>query len=193
MRLAVIAALACLAYANAQEPAPPEGPVTTFGVTVVDAYGLHGEIYLIKPGSRGLPNFKKLKPVGSIYTYALNIPPTDFTVGFPGVTDRFEWFAIDYNGSFWIAKPGEYRFLLASDDGSRLFVDGLKIIDNNGLHPIVTKTGSITLTAGFHKIRVEYFQGPRMHIALKLAVAGPDDQDFRVFNTHEFRPSTGTP
>ncbi|MDP9170943.1 MAG: PA14 domain-containing protein, partial [Acidobacteriota bacterium] len=149
MRGTSVAALVFLSLAltaRAQEPAPPEGPVSNFGVTVVDAYGLHGEIYLIKPGSRGLPNFKKLKPVGSIYTYALNIPPTDFTAGFPGVTDRFEWFAIDYHGSFWIAKPGEYRFLLASDDGSKLSVDGKNIIDNNGLHPIVTKTGRITLT-----------------------------------------------
>jgi hypothetical protein len=48
--------------------------------------------------------------------------------------------------------------------------------------------GSITLKGGFHKIRVQYFQGPRMHIALVLGVAGPGDGDYRVFNTHEFRP-----
>ncbi|MDP9169807.1 MAG: beta-glucosidase, partial [Acidobacteriota bacterium] len=63
------------------------------------------------------------------------------------------------------------------------------IIDNNGLHPILTKTGRITLTSGFHKMRVQYFQGPRMHIALELAVAGPGEPDFHVFNTHEFRPA----
>jgi hypothetical protein len=37
-----------------------------------------------------------MKPVGTIHTSSLNIPPRIFTDGFPGVTDRFEWFAIDY-------------------------------------------------------------------------------------------------
>src|SRR3954471_15919721 len=75
----------------------PEGPVTTFGVTVIDGFGLRGDIYLLPDGTDMLPNFKKLKPVGSIYTRELNIKPRPFDTGFPGVTDRFEWFAIDYN------------------------------------------------------------------------------------------------
>ena len=36
-----------------------EGPITTFGVTVVDPFGLRGEIYLLPPGYRyGFPNSK---------------------------------------------------------------------------------------------------------------------------------------
>src|SRR5580765_5515291 len=85
----------------------PEGPVTTFGVTVVDGFGLRGDIYLLRPGTDRLPNFKGMKPVGSIYTRELNIRPRDFREGFPGVTDRFEWFAIDYNGYFYISQPGK--------------------------------------------------------------------------------------
>ena len=42
-----------------------------------------------------LPKFEKMKPVGTIYTSSLNLPPQDFRQGFPGVTSRFEWFAID--------------------------------------------------------------------------------------------------
>jgi hypothetical protein len=188
LKSALLTVLIMARAAWAQGLPLPEGPVTTFGVTVVDAYGLHGEIYLLKPGSQSLPNFKKMKPVGSIYTYALNIPARDFTEGFPGITDRNEWFAIDYNGSFWIDSPGRYEFLLASDDGSKLLIDGKTVIDNDGTHPLLTKPGSVALTGGFHKIRVEYFQGPRMHLALVLAVSGPGDHDFRVFSTHEFRP-----
>src|SRR5262249_19768710 len=123
-----------LAFAQGQHP-------PTFGVTVVDPYGLRGEVYLIKEGSQKLPNFRKLKPVGTIYTSSLNVPARDFREGFPGVTDRYEWFAIDYTGRFWIDKPGTYRFSLESDDGSRLYIDDPLLINNDGLHSIQTFDG----------------------------------------------------
>src|SRR4051794_17563321 len=106
-----------LCRVTAQTPVLPDAPITTFGVTVVDPFGLKGEIYLLPQDTLFLPNFKKLKPAGAIYTSALNIPPRNFLSGFPGVTDRFEWFAIDYNGFFYVDHPGKYRFILASDDG----------------------------------------------------------------------------
>ena len=114
-----LAAAFCMALslAGAQNPTLQHAPITTFGVTVVDPFGLRGDIYLLKPDTDRLPKFEKLKPVGAIYTSSLNIPPRDFKDGFPGVTNRFEWFAIDYTGNFYIADPGRYLFLLSSDDG----------------------------------------------------------------------------
>jgi PA14 domain-containing protein len=166
---------------RAQDAAP------TFGVTVVDPFGLKGEIYLIHEGSRKLPNFDKLEPVGAIYASSLNVAPRDFTDGFPGVTRRFEWFAIDYSGRFWVEKPDQYRFSLGSDDGSRLYIDGRQVINNDGIHPLQTVVKSVRLSGGIHQIRVSYFQGPRFHVALMLRIAGPDEE-FRVFSTEEFRP-----
>src|SRR6185369_577273 len=93
-------------------------PLYTFGTTVAANSGFRGEIYPIEPGSRKLPNFSKLKPVRTIYTPSLCVPARSFDEGFPGITGRFEWFAIDYTGRFWISEPGTYRFALASDDGS---------------------------------------------------------------------------
>ena len=168
--------------------AAQEGVVPTFGTTVVMPYGLRGDIYLLRPGTERLPKFEKLESVGSIYTASLNVPPRDFSLGFPGVTNRFEWFAIDYNGKFWIDTPGTYRFLLTSDDGSKLYIDGRKVIDNDGTHPAQTEEGQIKLSGGSHRIRVSYFQGPRFHVALVLLVAGPDDLDWKVFSTDDFRP-----
>jgi hypothetical protein len=173
--------LAAAGFAAAQN-----GPVTTFGVTVVDMSGLCGNVYLINEGY-ALPNFEKLKPVGALYTTALNIPQRDFEEGFPGITDRFEWFAIDYTGRFWIEKPGPYRFSLTSDDGSRLYIDGEVVINNDGLHAPLTAEGLVTLSEGLHRIRLSYFQGPRFHIALVLAVARPGEP-LRIFNTKEFKP-----
>jgi hypothetical protein len=167
--------------------AAQDEPVATFGTTVVISSGLRGLVYHIKRDSERLPNFTKLKPAGTIYTSSLNIPPQSFKTGFPGVTKRFEWFAIAYTGRFWIQKPGVYRFALISDDGSRLEIDGREVIDNDGIHPATRLERGVELAGGIHEIRVEYFQGPRFEVALILQIAGAGEP-FRVFSTDEFKP-----
>ena len=164
-----------------------QDPVYVFGTTVVIPSGLQGVIYYISHSAKNLTELDKEKPRGTIYTTSLNIPPQDYKLGFPGITKRLEWFAIDYTGKFWIGKPGEYQWELTSDDGAMLYVDGQLVIDNGGLHPAVTLHGKTQLSGGTHTIRVPYFQGIKYHVALVLKVAGPG-QDFRVFSTEEFKP-----
>jgi hypothetical protein len=165
-----------------------DGGLATFGTTVVIPGGLTGKIYHIPANSGKLPNFDKLEPLGTIYARGLYIPPREFTEGFPGITDRIEWFAIDFTGRFYIANPGKYFFTLCSDDGSKLYFDGKVAIDNDGAHATVCEQNSIALSGGIHSIRLSYFQGPRYHLSLMLAVAGPKDKHARPFNTDEFKP-----
>ncbi len=167
--------------AAAQEPVP------TFGITVVIPSGLRGQVYHIRRNTTQLPDFQKLKPQGTLYTASLNIPAQDFRQGFPGVTKRFEWFAIDYSGRFWIDKPGQFRFVLTSDDGARLYIDDREVIDNDGQHPPQERTGGADLSHGIHTIRISYFQGPRSQVALVLRVAPPGEPP-RIFSTDEFKP-----
>jgi len=170
--------------APAQEP-QEDRPV--FGTTVVISSGLRGTIYHIHRGSVVLPDFSKLKPAGVIYTTSLDIPPQNFRAGFPGVTKRNEWFAIDYTGRFWIEAPAIYTFSVLSDDGAILTIDDGLVIDNDGLHPPAEKRGQVYLSQGVHSIRVSYFQGPRLQIALQLKIAAPN-QELRIFSTDEFKP-----
>lgn len=162
-------------------------PTVTFGTTVVIPSGLEGRIYNIKRDSKKLPNLKRRKPVGTVYTTSLNIPVQDFRVGFSGVTNRVEWFAIDYNGRFWAEKPGFYDFSLMADDGANLYIDGELIIDNDGVHAPRERKASAKLTHGVHSIRVAYFQGPRYQVALVLKVALPGGP-LRIFSTDELKP-----
>jgi hypothetical protein len=163
-------------------------PLYTFGTTVAANSGFRGQIYFLEPESSKLPNLSRLTPVGTIYTPYLCVPPRSFDEGFPGITGRFEWFAIDYAGRFWVSEPGAYRFALASDDGSILYIDGKRVIKNDEQHAPLEKEGRITLKRGAHSIRVAYFQGPRFQVALVLRVAGPNDADFRIFHTDDFKP-----
>jgi PA14 domain len=163
-----------------------DAPVT-FGTTVIIPSGLEGRIYNLPHNTKKLPNFRKMKPVGTIYASQLNIPPQDFKLGFPGVTKRTEWFAIDYTGRFWVEKPGDYGFALTADDGANLYIDGELIVDNDGQHPPRERVGVAPLTHGVHQIRVSYFQGPRFHVALVLKVALPGEE-LRIFSTDELKP-----
>jgi hypothetical protein len=164
-------------------------PVASFGTTVVIPSGLRGDIYFLHRGTTVLPEFERLKrkPAGTIWTTTLSVVPHHWRAGFPGVTRRFEWFGINYTGRFWIEKPGPYQFALLSDDGSKLWVDGRLVIDNDCQHPPDVRAAEVILSGGLHRIQVAYFQGPRDCIALVLAVAGPKEP-WRIFNTDEFRP-----
>ena len=179
----LLAAITCVPALVAQEE-----PIPVFGTTVVISSGLRGLVYYIHHNRTQLPDFEKLKPAGpAIYTSSLNLPPQDFKQGFPGVTKRTEWFAIDYSGRFWIADPGMYTFSLLSDDGAKLYIDEKVIVDNDGIHAPLEKTGALDLAGGLHSIRVSYFQGPKWQVALVLKVAGVG-QELRVFSTDEFKP-----
>ena len=178
---AFLLVLVCSLLAAQQESTP------IFGTTVIIPSGLRGLVYHIHRYSTHLPDFKKLKPSGAIYTASLDIPPQDFKQGFPGVTKRTEWFAIDYRGRFWIETPGTYTFSLLSDDGSKLYIDDQLEIDNDDLHPPFEKRADVDLTGGVHSIRVSYFQGPRFQVALQLKIAGAG-QELRIFSTDEFKP-----
>jgi hypothetical protein len=178
-------------FCFAQDPTPTQEPMARFGTTVVKSSGFRGEIYLLRPETDKLPNFRKLRPEGTIYTTRLDVPPMAFSAGFPGVTGRFEWFAIDYTAQFWIEHPGLYRFALLSDDGSKLYIDDRVIIKNDGIHPPEKKSGEAVLLNGLHRIRVSYFQGPRFQVALVLSVAGPGEQ-FHVFDADAFVPPVDT-
>jgi mono/diheme cytochrome c family protein len=82
-------------------------------------------------------------------------------------------FALRFRGVIHVPKDGEYTFYTESDDGSALFINGRKIVDNDGIHPASEKSGKITLKAGAHRIAVSYFDGGG-DVVLRVRWKGPD-------------------
>jgi hypothetical protein len=160
-------------------------PATIFGTTVVIPSGFRGDIYYLPRNTETLADLTRLHPQSTFYTTSLNAPPQSFLLGFPGITRRFEWFAIDYSGKFWIETPGLYRFRLTSDDGAMLYIDGQLIADNDGTHSTTVRLGSIRLR-GTHDSRA-VLPGTRRYRSLILEVAGPGEQP-RIFSAEEFKP-----
>ncbi len=70
---------------------------------------------------------------------------------------RVDKFAFEFSGFIKIDKDGVYDFFTASDDGSKLFIDDVEVVDNDGDHGTVEKSGRAALKKGYHKIKVLYF------------------------------------
>lgn len=156
-----------------------------FGTKDRISNGLEGKIYPLATDTRKLPDFDTMSSLGTIYTKELNIPSRSWTSGFPGVTDRFEWFGIEYNATFTVKKTGRYTFTLLSDDGAKLFIDDRLVIDNDGVHGPVGKDNVFDLDGSTHKIKIQYFQGPRTQIALQL-FAKPENETQEIFPGNNF-------
>jgi hypothetical protein len=71
---------------------------------------------------------------------------------------RVSNFAFIFEGYIKIPKNGHYTFYLESNDGSVMYLDDHKFIDNDGPHGAYEQTASTSLRAGLHKIVVKYFQ-----------------------------------
>ncbi len=95
-----------------------------------------------------LPDFDKLKP-----RKTGNISDFDFA---PRTQE--EHFGFEYTGYLNIPSDGSYRFYLSSDDGSRLYINGELVVDNDGLHGMVEKEGWVALAKGHHSIKVTFFE-----------------------------------
>lgn len=97
-----------------------------------------------------LPNFDELAPnaIGRASDFDLEEIPNR----------RDDNFAVRFNGYLFARRDGEYAFFTTSDDGSQLFINDTLIVDNDGLHPMQERSGTVELKRGRHPITVTYFE-----------------------------------
>jgi len=68
-------------------------------------------------------------------------------------------FAVSWKGRLRVTEPGLYTFSTSSDDHSMLFINNALVVDNNGNHPVVTRTGTVELGVGLHELDLFFTQG----------------------------------
>ena len=95
-----------------------------------------------------LPPFETMIPLGSG-----NVPNVDLS---PALAE--DYFGFRFFGEIRIFTPGTYNFYTASDDGSMLYIDGERVVDNDGAHATIEQGGVIELDTGWHQIEVLYFE-----------------------------------
>ena len=77
----------------------------------------------------------------------------------------------------WLAKlavpgTGTYTFSLTSDDGSVLRINGVTVVDHDGVHSASTKTGTVALSQGSADLDVRFFDNTGSS-ACSLQWSGP--------------------
>jgi hypothetical protein len=168
---------------NAKPPAPeaPAKPVPSnepFQACIAGSSSqpITAKVYQLPSGTNliGSATLNNSNLKTKICMTKFDVPTREFTAGFPGVPNLFEWFGLDARASLVTSVAGTYTFKLHSDDGAILFINNQKIIDHDGQHAPSSKEGSVTLAAGTHSFRILYFQGPATHIALQLFWTPPN-------------------
>ncbi|WP_052573238.1 PA14 domain-containing protein [Haloferula sp. BvORR071] len=102
---------------------------------------------------QSLPDFSKLKATNVEEEHDGKI-----SIKKAGATDLF---GMVWEGDLNVSEEGEYLFRLDADDGARVVLDGKPVVEVSGIGPMDggrAKNGSAKLSAGPHKIRVEYFE-----------------------------------
>jgi hypothetical protein len=148
---------------------------------------LCGRAFDLPRETRRLPDFESFRPFGGVCLNQLDVSVRNGFPGFPGIRGRYEWFGVDFQGVVVVTQPGQLRFRLTSDDGSKLLIDDHEVLDNDGYHDVRTVERTVTLTAGEHRLRVPFWQGPGP-LALVLEVAQPGGP-YEVFRAD--RPLVG--
>ncbi|MES2733800.1 MAG: PA14 domain-containing protein [Bacteroidota bacterium] len=94
-----------------------------------------------------MPDFNSMTPVSTGYT-------ANFTLA---VSQVAEYFGVVYWGDIKITTAGSYTFYTNSDDACKVYLDGNLVVNQGPFGQ--DQSGTVSLTAGLHRIRLEYFQG----------------------------------
>ncbi len=100
----------------------------------------------------------------------------DWGTGTPDPNVPPDGFSVKWTGLVEIPAAGEWTFSTHTDDGTRLWVDGQRLVNVWGTsRPLTWDSNTITLNAGFHTIEMNYFEANiTNHIAIAhLAWQGP--------------------
>jgi cytochrome c len=95
-----------------------------------------------------LPDFTTLTPVQTGISESIDL----------SVSDQADLFALVFTKNISIDRDTSFNFILASDDGSKLYIDDQVVINNDGLHATEEIRATVNLTAGNHTLRIEYFE-----------------------------------
>lgn len=85
-----------------------------------------------------------------------------------------DYFGFRFDGYLYIHQPGTYRFRTISNDGSRMFLNGTRVVNNDGRHEVKSiESTNINLNEGPQRIVVEFFDYADLD-SLGVQFRGPD-------------------
>lgn len=111
--------------------------------------------------------------------------------GSPDKSVNADMFSVRWTGFVQPRYSERYTFYTNSDDGVRLWINGVLLIDNWTLHGATENNGSINLTAGVqYSIRLEYFENTG-NTAMQLSWSGSSTPKSIVPRQQLYLPGNG--
>lgn len=161
--------------------------INPFGSTQEMDNSLLAKVFEVPDNGNSVNEITDNQLGNDFYSKEINVPERSFSEGFPGITDRYEWFGIIYSGQITAPITGKYTFKITCDDGAVLWIDGEEVVNGDGVHPTKTYQGKILLEAGkTYNFLLKYFQGPRYHITLVLENKIPGEKT-KLFNIDDYK------
>jgi PA14 domain len=120
-------------------------------------------------------------------------PQVDFDFGTSAPSPNLgpDQFAVRWCGQVLADRTETYTFYTQTDDGARLWVNGVQLVDDWTDHGIVENSGSIPLVAGRkYDIRMEYYDNGANGFA-KLLWSSPGTPKAVIPADHLFPPNNG--
>jgi hexosaminidase len=68
-------------------------------------------------------------------------------------------FGANLTGYINVPSTAVYSFFLTADDGANLYIDNEKVVDNDGWHAPLQKSGQIALQQGLHTFEIKFVEG----------------------------------
>lgn len=96
----------------------------------------------------------------------------DWGTGSPDPVVPTDQFSVRWEGKISVPFSETYTFYTTSDDGVRLWVDGSLVVDNWTDHASEDNAGNITLSAGEHDFKLEYYENGGYSV-IRLKVQSP--------------------
>ncbi len=106
-----------------------------------------------KNSFRSVSEMDKADPTEKGATKSIQLPQ------FAKKQDLKEPFGVIFDGLIKVPIDGIYEFQVEADDGAVLLIDDEVVVDNDGLHSMQARTGTVPLRKGFHRVKFKYFQG----------------------------------
>lgn len=128
-------------------------------------------------GFRSVAQLDRVAPVDRAVASAIAIPESL-------VADSVDAsFGLRFTGYLRVPEGAVYTFHLSSDDGSAVFIDHARVVDNDGLHGMVERTGQVALAPGLHRFELRFFeagggQGLELKVGVGAAAPGPVPADW---------------
>jgi subtilisin-like proprotein convertase family protein len=122
--------------------------------------------------------FDESRGVGDVDTTIDAIGPgnTNWNTGNPGDLGMTaaDAFSVRWAGQFRVDLGGTYTFRYQTDDGQRLWIDGIKVIDSWGDTVVNAVTGALNLAPGWHDLVIEQSEWVGGAAATLTVESGPE-------------------